>query len=80
MVGTSLLIMTATALCGVVSHFLIGGVSEPLILLVVVISTAVAARCAAAMANRLDPGFLRKLTGVFLLVLAAVVLFVQKFL
>ena len=82
-VGTSLLIMTATALCGAVSHFLIGGVSEPLILPVVAISTAVAARCAAAVANRLDPDFLRKLTeltGAFLLVLAAVVLLVQKFL
>ena len=83
-VGTSLLIMTATALCRAVSHFLIGGVSEPLILPVVAISTAVAARCAAAVANRLDPDFLRKLTGAltgaFLLVLAAVVLLVQKFL
>ena len=79
-VGTSLLIMTATALCGAVSHFLIGGVSEPLILPVVAISTAVAARCAAAVANRLDPDFLRKLTGAVLLVLAAVVLLVQKFL
>lgn len=51
-----------------------------LILPVVAISTAVAARCAAAVANRLDPDFLRKLTGAFLLVLAAVVLLVQKFL
>lgn len=79
-VGTSLLIMTATALCGAVSHFVIGGVSEPLILPVVILSTAVAARCAAAVANRLDPVFLRKLTGAFLLVLAAIVLLVQKFL
>lgn len=54
-VGTSVFIMTFTALTGAVSHFAIGGAPDPGVLLFCVLSTLLWARIAAKFANRAAP-------------------------
>ena len=51
-VGTSVFIMTFTALTGAVSHFAIGGMPDPLVWALCVIFTLVWARIAAVFANK----------------------------
>ena len=73
-VGTSVFIMTFTALTGAVSHFVIGGMSDLPVLALCVIFTFVWARIAAVFANRAEPATLNRVTGIILVVLGIVVL------
>ena len=76
-VGTSVFIMTFTALTGAVSHFAIGGAPDPGVLLFCVLSTLLWARIAAKFANRSAPAVLNRATGVVLTVLGASILAVN---
>ena len=76
-VGTSVFIMTFTALTGSVSHFVIGGAPNWGVLALCVLFTLIWARIAARIANKAEPAFLNRATGVILIVLGAVVLIVN---
>lgn len=76
-VGTSVFIMTFTALTGAVSHFAIGGAPDPGVLLFCVLFTLLWARIAAKFANRAAPAVLNRATGVVLTVLGASILAVN---
>ena len=76
-VGTSVFIMTFTAFTGSVSHFLIGGAPDWLVLLLCVGFTFLWARIAARIANKADAKFLNRATGCILILLGAVVLLVN---
>ncbi len=78
-VGTSVFIMTFTALTGAVSHFAIGGMPNVLVWVLCVIFTLVWARIAAVFANKAQPKTLNRVTGVILVVLGAVVLLFSLF-
>lgn len=81
-VGTSVFIMTFTALTGAVSHFVIDGKPDFGALLVCVIATFLGARIAALFANKATAKTLNRATGVVLAVLGAamiIVTIVQKF-
>ena len=73
-VGTSVFIMTFTALTGAVSHFAIGGMPDPLVWVLCVIFTLLWARVAAVFANRAQPKTLNRATGVILVILGAVIM------
>ncbi|MCI8714911.1 MAG: sulfite exporter TauE/SafE family protein [Oscillospiraceae bacterium] len=73
-VGTSVFIMTFTALTGSLSHFAIGGVADWPALAFCVLSTLLWARIAARFANRSTPVVLNRATGAVLVVLGAVIL------
>lgn len=73
-VGTSVFIMTFTALTGAVSHFAIGGVPDVLILALCMLFTLLWARIAAVFANKAQPKTLNRATGVVLVVLGAVIM------
>lgn len=76
-VGTSVFIMTFTALTGSVSHFVIGGASDIPVLLFCVLSTLLWARIAAKFANKASPLILNRATGVVLTLLGAAILAVN---
>ena len=76
-VGTSVFIMAFTAFTGAVSHFVIGGVPDFLVLGLCVLFTLLWARIAARIANKAEPKFLNRATGAILIVLGAVVLLVN---
>ena len=78
-VGTSVFIMTFTALTGAVSHFVIGGTPDWVVWSLCVVFTLVWARIAAVFANRASPRTLNRATGVVLVVLGAVILGVGLF-
>lgn len=73
-VGTSVFIMTFTALTGSLSHFAIGGMPDLWCLLFCILSTLLWAQIAAKFANRAEPIVLNRVTGVVLAVLGAVML------
>ena len=73
-VGTSVFIMTFTALTGSVSHFAIGELPEALPFILCVLFTLIFARLAAVIANKASPKTLNRATGVILLILGIVVL------
>lgn len=72
-VGTSVFIMTFTALTGAVSHFAIGGTPDWLVWGLCVVFTLIWARIAAVFANRATPATLNRATGVVLVTLGAVI-------
>lgn len=76
-VGTSVFIMTFTALTGAVSHFAIGGMPDLWCLIFCVASTLLWARIAAKFANRASAIILNRATGVVLAVLGAAILVVN---
>lgn len=76
-VGTSVFIMTFTALAGSVSHFAIGGAPDMVILIFCVGSTLIWARIAARFANKASAALLNRATGVVLVVLGCVILSVN---
>lgn len=78
-VGTSVFIMAFTAFTGSVSHFVIGGAPDFLVLGLCVVFTLFWARIAARIANKADAKFLNRATGVILIVLGAAVLLVNAF-
>lgn len=73
-VGTSVFIMTFTALTGAVSHFAIGGLPDVTVWIFCVVFTLIWARIAAVFANKATPKTLNRVTGVILVVLGIVVL------
>lgn len=78
-VGTSVFIMAATALTGSVSHFSIGGMPDPTVLITCVVSTLAFALLASLLANKASPKTLNRATGVVLVVLGAAILAVNAF-
>ena len=76
-VGTSVFIMTFTALTGAVSHFAIGGIPNVLVWVLCVIFTLLWARVAAVFANKAQPKTLNRATGVVLVALGAVIMLFQ---
>lgn len=76
-VGTSVFIMTFTALTGAGSHFMIDGMPDLWALAICVLSTLLWARVAAKFANKADPLVLNRATGVVLTVLGAAILAVN---
>lgn len=73
-VGTSVFIMTFTALTGSLSHFAIGGMPELLPFALCIIFTLIFARIAAKIANKASAITLNRATGVILVILGIVVL------
>lgn len=73
-VGTSVFIMTFTALTGAVSHFTIGGTPDWLIFVLCVLFTLIWARIAAVFANKSEPRTLNRATGIVLVVLGIVIM------
>lgn len=73
-VGTSVFVMTFTALTGALSHFAIGGQPDWTILTLCVFFTLLWARIAAVFANKADPKTLNRAVGVVLVVLEIVIL------
>lgn len=73
-VGTSVFIMTFTALTGAVSHFAIGGMPNLLVLILCVVFTLLWARIAAAFANKAQPKTLNRATGVVLVILGIAIM------
>lgn len=73
-VGTSVFIMTFTALTGAVSHFTIGGMPNIPVLLLCILFTLIWARIAAVFANKIKPETLNRVTGVILVLLGIVIL------
>ncbi len=78
-VGTSVFIMTFTALTGAVSHFSIGGLPDISCLVLCVLFTFLWARIAAKIANRADNKTLNRVVGIVLILLGVVVLGVGLF-
>lgn len=74
-VGTSVFIMTFTALTGAISHFTIGGLPDIRIWLLCVIFTLIWAQIASKFANKAEPKTLNRATGVVLVVIGIAVLF-----
>ena len=62
---------------GSLSHFAIGGAPDVMVLVLCILFTFLWARIAARIANKAEPAFLNRVTGVILIVLGAVVLLVN---
>ena len=73
-VGTSVFIMTFTALTGAVSHFAIGRLPDWPVWILCVVFTFLWARVAAVFANKAKPETLNRATGIVLVVLGAVIM------
>lgn len=73
-VGTSVFIMTFTALTGAVSHFVIGEMPDIFILCLCIVFTLLWARIAAVFANKAQPKTLNRATGIVLVVLGVVIM------
>ena len=78
-VGTSVFIMTFTALTGAVSHFAIGGAPDWTVWILCVVFTFIWARIAAVFANKAEPKTLNRATGVVLVILGAVIFLFSLF-
>ena len=76
-VGTSVFIMAFTAFTGAASHFVIGGLPDPLILVLCVLSTLLWARVAARFANKASAITLNRATGIVLLILGVSMMIVK---
>lgn len=78
-VGTSVFIMSFTALTGAMSHFTIGGMPNIEAFIICVIATLLGARIAALFANKAEPKQLNQATGVVLTILG-VTMIITKYL
>ncbi len=78
-VGTSVFIMTFTALTGAVSHMAIDGMPNILALVVCIIATMVGALVAAKFANKSTPEKMNRVTGIVLAVLGGFMLIMNIF-
>ena len=78
-VGTSVFIMAITAFTGSVSHFAIGGMPDPVSLVLCIVFTLIWARIAARFANKASAVTLNRATGCVLVVLGAVIMGVKFF-
>lgn len=79
-VGTSVFIMTFTALTGAVSHMVIDGLPDIKVLVLCVLFTLIFAQIAARFANKASPKTLNRVTGVVLAVLGLAIMTVNIFL
>lgn len=80
-VGTSVFIMTFTALTGAASHFVLGGgITDFSVLVLCVVSTLVFALITAKFANKATPKTMNRTLGICLVVLGAVMITVKYFL
>lgn len=79
-VGTSVFIMTFTALTGAVSHMVIDGLPDIKVLILCVLFTLIFAQIAARFANKASPKTLNRVTGVVLAVLGLAIMTVNIFL
>ncbi len=73
-IGTSVFIMTFTALTGALSHFVIGGMPDLSVCALCVFFTLIWARIAALFANKAQPKTLNRAVGVVLTALGAVIM------
>lgn len=73
-VGTSVFIMTFTALTGAVSHFSLGDSPDFLIMGLCIVFTFIWARIAAKFANKAKPETLNRAVGIVLVILGIVIL------
>ena len=78
-VGTSVFIMSFTALTGALGHFAIGGIPDLWCLILCVAFTLIFARIAALFANRASAKTLNRAVGVVLTILGGAILFVNIF-
>ena len=78
-VGTSVFIMSATALTGSVSHCVIGGMPDVEALILCVISTLAFAQISSFFANKASPKVLNRVTGGILVALGTAILAVSRF-
>ena len=76
-VGTSVFIMTFTALTGALSHFAIGGKPDLLALIVCVLATLIGARGSALFANKATPEKQNRVTGLVLTALGIAMILVK---
>ncbi|MGM9522031.1 MAG: sulfite exporter TauE/SafE family protein [Oscillospiraceae bacterium] len=76
-VGTSVFIMTFTALTGAVSHFAIGGMPDIWCLVFCVISTLLWARVGASFANKASAKTLNRATGIVLTIMGTAIILVN---
>ncbi len=75
-VGTSVFIMTFTALTGSVSHFVMGEFPDVLCLILCVVFTLIWARIAAVIANKANAKTLNRVVGIVMIVTSVVILLV----
>lgn len=73
-VGTSVFIMTFTALTGSVSHFSFGDAPNLIVMALCILFTLIWARVAAIFANKAKPETLNRVVGVVLVILGIVIL------
>ena len=76
-VGTSVFIMTFTALTGGISHFVIGGMPDIFCLVCCVVFTLLWARIAARIANKSNAKTLNRVVGIVMIVTSLVILVVN---
>ena len=76
-VGTSVFIMTFTALTGGISHFVIGGMPDIFCLVCCVVFTLLWARIAARIANKSNAKTLNRVVGIVMIVTSLVILAVN---
>ena len=76
-VGTSVFIMSFTALTGAASHFVIGGMPDIPSLIVCALSTLVFARLASILANKASPKVLNRTVGAVLAALGICMIIVN---
>ncbi len=73
-VGTSVFIMTFTALTGALSHFTIGDVPDLSVMVLCILFTFIWARIASVFANKAAPETLNRATGIILVILGITVM------
>lgn len=76
-VGTSVFIMTFTALIGGVSHFAIGGLPDLTTLVLCVVFTLIWARISSVIANKSNAKTLNRVVGVVMIVTGAAIIIVN---
>ncbi len=78
-VGTSVFIMTFTALIGAISHFAINGMPDPKRLIVCIVFTLVAAQISASLANKIKVSSCSLIIGVLLAVSGVIMLLINLY-
>ena len=78
-VGTSVFIMTFTALTGAISHIVLGELPDPTVWILCIVFTFLWARVASLFANKAKPKTLNRITGVILMLIGAAVIAVTYF-
>ena len=76
-VGTSVFIMAFTALTGGISHFAMGGIPDPVCLVLCALFTLIWARIAAHIANKSDAITLNRVVGVVMILTSLAIIIVN---